>query len=169
MNYLDWFFLFVLGSGMVWGYQNGLIKSILGFLGIGIAIWIGFKFSNITEEFVSEIDAIPHELISVVSLIFTIVLIYFAVKLIAKILHSVTHTIGLGIFNRLGGVLFGLLLNAVMLSSLVYYVLPILGSLIDPEIVSQSKILPHLREIIELFKVNFHLFSDLKNSINESA
>ena len=168
MNYLDWFFIFILGSGMVWGYQKGFIKAILGFLGIGIAIWIGFKFSAITESFVSGVDAIPDELISVVSIIVTIVLIYFAVKIIAKILHSITHTIGLGIFNRLGGILFGLLLNAVMLSSFVHYVLPLLGSLIDPEIISQSKILPHLKEIIELFKLNFHLFSDLNNSVNES-
>lgn len=168
MNYLDWFFIFILGSGMVWGYQKGFIKSILGFLGIGLAIWIGFKFSAITESFLADVKAIPLELVSVVSVIVTIILIYFAVKIIAKILHSITHTIGLGVFNRLGGVLFGLLLNAVMLSSLVYYVLPLLGSLIDPEIISKSKILPHLKEIIELFKLNFHLFSDLNNSLKES-
>jgi len=160
MNYLDWFFAFILGSGIVWGYQKGFIKAVLGFLGIGLAIWTGFKFSAITESFVTGIEAVPDQLISVVSIIVTIVLIYLAVKLIGKILHGITHTIGLGIFNRLGGALFGFLLNVLMLSSLIYYVLPIFDTLIGTEIISQSKILPYLHNVVDLFKSNFHLFAD---------
>lgn len=160
MNYLDWFFVFILGSGIVWGYQKGLIKAILGFLAIGVAIWIGFKFSGITEYFVKNIESIPSELVYFISLIVTIVLIYFAVKLVGRILHGITHTIGLGIFNRLGGAVVGVLLNVLMLSALVYYILPFFGTLVDPETISGSKILPYLNEVVTLFKENFHLFAD---------
>lgn len=160
MNYIDWFFVFILASGIILGYQKGLIKAILGFLAIGVAIWIGFKFSGITESFVKNIESIPSELIYFISLIVTIVLIYFAVKLVGKILHGITHTIGLGIFNRLGGAVFGMLLNVLMLSALIYYILPFFGTLVDPETISGSKILPYLNEVVTLFKENFHLFSD---------
>ena len=160
MNYLDWFFVIILGSGLVWGYQKGLIKAVLGFLGIGLAIWIGFKFSEITEKYITGIDAIPNELISVVSILVTIVLIYFVVKLIAKILHSITHTIGLGIFNRLGGAVFGVLINLFMLSALVYYVLPFFDSIIGSEMISQSKLMPYIQDVIDLFKMNFHLVKE---------
>lgn len=163
MNYLDWFFIFILGSGIIWGYQKGFIKAILGFLAIGIAIWIGFKFSGITASFIQNIESIPTGLVSVLSLVVTIILIYFAIKIIGKILHGITHTIGLGIFNRLGGAIFGMLLNVLMLSALIYYVLPFFDALFDQEIISESKILPHLQEVIVLFKTNFHLFADSLN------
>lgn len=160
MNYLDWFFVFILGAGAVWGYQKGLIKAILGFLGIGLAIWTGLKFSQVIEPFISSVEAIPNELITIVAILVTILLIYFAVKIIAKILHSVTHTIGLGIFNRLGGALFGVLLNALILSALAFYVLPFFDSMIGSEMISQSKLMPYLQDVIELFKLNFHLVTD---------
>ncbi|HLV23919.1 MAG TPA: CvpA family protein [Moheibacter sp.] len=163
MNYLDWFFIFILGSGIIWGYQKGFIKAILGFLAIGIALWIGFKFSGITESFVRDIESIPAGLVYILSLVVTIILIYFAIKIIGKILHGITHTIGLGIFNRLGGAIFGVLLNVLMLSALIYYVLPFFDVLFDQEIISESKILPHLQEVIVLFKTNFHLFADSLN------
>ncbi len=160
MNYLDWFFVIVLGSGVFWGYQKGLIKAILGFLGIGLAIWIGFKFSQIVEPYISNVETIPNELVAVVAILITIVLIYIAVKIIARILHSVTHTIGLGIFNRLGGAVFGLLLNALMLSVLVFYVLPFIDTMIGSEMISQSKLMPYLQDVIDLFRLNFHLVTD---------
>jgi|SRR5690606_22330352 len=160
MNYLDWFFVFILGAGAVWGYQKGLIKAILGFLGIGLAIWAGLKFSQVIEPFISSVEAIPNELITIIAILVTILLIYFVVKIIAKILHSITHTIGLGIFNRLGGALFGVLLNALILSALVFYVLPFFSSMIDSEMISQSKLIPYLQDVIELFKLNFHLVTD---------
>ncbi|MBA5628574.1 CvpA family protein [Moheibacter lacus] len=160
MNYLDWFFVFILGSGAVWGYQKGLIKAILGFLGIGLAIWIGFKFSEFAVPYVAEVDFIPIELVNLVAIVLTIILIYFAVKIIAKILHSITHTIGLGIFNRLGGVVFGILINLFMLGALVYYVLPFFDSMIGSEMISQSKLMPYLHDVIDLFKMNFHLVKE---------
>ncbi len=160
MNYLDWFFVIVLGSGVFWGYQKGFIKAILGFLGIGLAIWIGLKFSQIVEPYISNVEAIPNELVAVVAILITIVLIYIAVKIIARILHSVTHTIGLGIFNRLGGAVFGLLLNALMLSALVFYVLPFFDTMIGSEMISQSKLMPYLQDVIDLFRLNFHLVTD---------
>ena len=163
MNYLDWFFVVILGAGAVWGYQKGLIKAILGFLAIGLAIWIGLKFSQFIEPFISSVEFIPNELITIVAILVTILLIYFAVKIIAKILHSVTHTIGLGIFNRLGGVVFGVLLNALILSALVFYILPFFDSVIGSEMISQSKLMPYLQDVIDLFRLNFHLVTDSFN------
>lgn len=160
MNYLDWFFVFVLGSGLIWGYRKGFIRAVVGFLAIGIAIWAGISFSGITESIIKNIESIPQEFSYILSLLITIVLIYFAVKLAGKILHGLTHTIGLGIFNRLGGALFGVLLNVLTLSALVYYILPILGTFVDSETISTSKILPYLNEVVTLFKENFHLFAD---------
>lgn len=160
MNYLDWFFVFILGAGAIWGYQKGLIKAILGFLAIGLAIWIGLKFSQLIEPFISSLETVPNELIPISAILVTILLIYFVLKIIAKILHSVTHTIGLGIFNRLCGALFGLVLNALILSALIFYVLPFFDVMIGTEMISQSKLMPYFQNLIDLFELNFNLVTD---------
>src|SRR5690606_20015163 len=116
MNYLDLALAIILASGAIWGFRKGFIKAVLGFLAIGLAIWAGIKFSGLLEKFLSDLELIPIEAIHVSSLIITILLIYLAIRVVAKILHQITHTIGLGIFNRLGGAVFGLLLNILMLS-----------------------------------------------------
>jgi len=160
MNYLDLALAIILVSGAVWGFRKGFIKAVLGFLAIGLAIWVGIKFSGLLEKFLSDLELVPVEAIHITSLIITILLVYFAVKLIAKILHGITHTIGLGVFNRLGGAIFGILLNVLMLSALAYYILPFVSHLDKSQAIAQSQILPYLNEVIELFKSNFHLFTD---------
>ena len=159
MNYLDWFFVIILGSGAIWGFRKGLIKAFFGFIAIGLAIWIGIKYSGLMERILADLDLIPVGAIHISALIITILLIYLGVNLTAKILHKITHTIGLGIFNRLGGTLFGLLINILILSALIYYVLPFFSTFFESELISQSKILPYLTEVVELFKTNFHLFT----------
>ncbi len=166
MNYLDLILLIILCSGAIWGFRKGLIKAVLGFLAIGLAIWAGIKFSGLLEIFLSDLELIPVEFIHIASLIVTILLVYLAINVVAKILHGITHTIGLGIFNRLGGAIFGLLLNVLMLSTLIYYILPFFSHFDESQTISQSKILPYLNEIITLVKSNFHLFSDSLNQIN---
>jgi membrane protein required for colicin V production len=162
MNYLDLFFGIVLLAGAVWGFQKGFIKAILGFLGIGLAIWGGIKFSGFAQKVLSDLELIPEKFIHIVSFLITILLIYLAIRVVAKIIHSVAHTVGLGIFNRLGGALFGVLLNILMLSALIFYVLPFVSGLEFSETIKQSRILPYLNQIIELFKSNFYLISHFK-------
>ena len=162
MNYLDLFLGIVLLAGAVWGFQKGFIKAILGFLGIGLAIWGGIKFSGFAQKFLSDLELIPENFIHIVSFLITILLIYLAIRVVAKIIHSVAHTVGLGIFNRLGGALFGILLNILMLSALIFYVLPFVSGLGFSETIQQSRFLPYLNQVIELFKSNFYLISHFK-------
>lgn len=160
MNYLDLALAVILVSGAVWGFRKGFIKAVLGFLAIGMGIWAGVKFSGLLEKLLSDLELIPVEANYIISLLVTILLVYLGIKLAGKILHGITHSVGLGIFNRLGGALFGLLLNILMLSALVYYILPFISHFHESQTISQSRILPYMNEVIELFKSNFHLFAD---------
>ncbi|SMC50765.1 CvpA family protein [Moheibacter sediminis] len=155
MNGLDIALAIILVIGLAGGFQKGFIKSLSGFIGIGIAIWIGFNFSNLLEAFVIEQDFIPGALVKIVSLILTIVLVVIAIKIISKILHEVVHGVGLGIFNRLGGAVFGFLINLLVLSAIIYYTYPFISKIGEPEIWEQSQLTPYLLEIAELLKINF--------------
>ncbi len=154
MNGLDIILSIILGIGLIAGFQKGFIKSISGFLGIGLAIWIGFNFSNLLESFVSQQEFIPEALVKIVSLILTIVLIVLAIKIISKIFHEVIHGVGLGFFNRLGGAVFGLLLHIIMLSAVIYYTYPFLIKLIDEKLWNESYVVPYLLMIVEYMKIS---------------
>lgn len=154
MNGLDIALAIILAIGLIGGFQKGFIKSISGFIGIGIAIWIGFNFSNLLEGFVTEQDFIPETLVKIVSLILTIVLVVVAIKILSKILHTVVHTVGLGIFNRLGGALFGFLINLLVLSAIIYYTFPFISKIGEEKMWNESQIVPFLNIISEYMKIN---------------
>lgn len=158
MNGLDIALAIILAIGLIGGFQKGFIKSISGFIGIGIAIWIGFNFSNLLESFIDQQEFVPDTMVKIVSLILTIVLVVIAIKILSKILHEVVHTVGLGIFNRLGGAVFGLLINVISLSALIYYTTPILTKLVDEKLWNESQIIPYLTMIVDFMKIN--LFSN---------
>src|SRR5690606_21598862 len=103
MNGLDIVLSIILAAGIIGGFQKGFIKSVSGLLGIGLAIWVGFNFSNLLEGFVAQQELIPEEMVRIVSLLLTILLIILVIKILSKILHEAVHTVGLGFFNRLGG------------------------------------------------------------------
>lgn len=155
MNGLDIAFAIILAIGLAGGFQKGFIKSISGFIGIGIAIWIGFNFSNLLEGFINQQEFIPDALVKTVSLILTIVLVVVAIKIISKILHHFVHGVGLGIFNRLGGAIFGFLINLLVLSAIIYYTYPFVSKIGEPQLWEKSQIVPCLLSIAELLKVNF--------------
>lgn len=155
MNGLDIVLSIILAIGLIGGFQRGLIKSISGLFGIGLAIWVGFNFSNLLEEFVAQQDIVPEQLIRIVSLLLTIFLVIVVIKFLAKILHQAVHTVGLGFFNRLGGALCGLLLNLIALSSLVYFLNPFLLETVDDGLRDESQILPYLTKFAEFMKISF--------------
>src|SRR5690606_11545215 len=123
--------------------------------------WGGIKFSGFAQKFLSDLELIPENFIHIVSFLITILLIDLAIRVVAKIIHSVAHTVGLGIFNRLGGALSGILLNILMLSALIFYVLPFVSGLGFSETIQQSRFLPYLNQVIELFKANFQMIHSL--------
>lgn len=138
--------------GAISGYQRGLIKSFAGFIGIGLAIWAGLNFSTLLENFVDQQEAIPDNLVKIVALLATIGLVYLGIKLVSKIIHSTVHTIGLGVFNRLGGAVFSVLLSAIALCALVYYLFPFFDWGSDSDAVKTSKTLPYLMEMADFLK-----------------
>lgn len=154
MNAIDIVLSVLLLIGVVGGFSKGFIKSVSGFIGIVLAIWIGFNFSNLLEGFVSQQAFIPTTLVKIASLILTIILIIIAIKIISKILHEVVHGVGLGFLNRIGGAVFGLLINLITLSAIIYYILPLINKVLDPEILAQSQLIPYLLQIAEFMKLN---------------
>ncbi|MFA5619523.1 MAG: CvpA family protein [Weeksellaceae bacterium] len=154
MNYLDWFFLITLGYGAIRGFRTGLINSVMSLLAIGLSIWIGFQFSDFMLGVVRKIDFIPEEFVSVAAIVLTIGLVYFALKLLGRFVTGATKAVGLGLFNRIGGTVFGLIINSLVLSAMLIYLTPFIPEEIYSELTADSKIMPYLGEIIKFYEAN---------------
>lgn len=151
MNPIDIGIFIVLILGVIWGIYQGFIKSIAGFLSIGIAIWVGINFSDFLKIYLAKFESIPVELLHILSFALTISLTIFTIRLTAKIIHTFTHSLGLGIFNRLAGGVFGCLINLLILSALYYFIFPFFSEFFHSENLNQSKLLPYLKEVANIF------------------
>lgn len=154
MNWLDATLVGFLVLGFLLGFRKGFIRSFSGFIGMGLAIWAGINFSNLLDTYVAQYDAIPDSLVSIVSLLVMIFLVYLSLKIVAKILHSVVHTVGLGLLNRLGGALFGGLINLLLVTAFVYYFEPYLPWLVEQESIDQSQCIPHTQALANFLKIS---------------
>lgn len=160
MNLLDGIIVIAAVLGAFWGFKNGFIKAFLGFAAIGAAVWAGFKFSGLLEKTVADSNLVSEEWIPFASIIFTVILVYVAIKLIARIFTGLAKAVGLGLFNRLGGAVFGILINMLLLSAILSYMLPFM----NPETAGESRFFPLLSELAEMLGANIDL---LKGQLND--
>jgi len=160
MNLLDGIIIIAAVLGAFWGFKNGFIKAILGFVAIGAAVWAGFKFSGLLEKTVADSNLVSEEWIPYASIVFTVILVYLVIKLIAKIFTGLVKAVGLGLFNRLGGAVFGIMINMLLLSAILSYLIPFM----NPETATESKFFPLLNQLAEMLGANIDL---LKKPLND--
>lgn len=150
MNVIDGTILLMLCLGAIWGFRNGFVKALLGFIAVGVAVWAGFKFSGLIETLIIDSDFVPLKLIPIVSIAITMILIYLIIILIAQFVTGVIKTVGLGLLNRLGGAFLGILINLIILSATISYLTPFF----EEKTITESKSYPLLIKSSELLGAN---------------
>lgn len=154
MNGIDLTILIVLFVGAYSGFRRGFIQAFAGFISIGAGIWVGLNFSGLLESSVAQYESIPPHLVRLLALILTILLVFLGIRIIAKLIHTAVHTVGLGLINRLGGLVFSLLLSGLTLAAIYYFVSPYLALILDEETLNSSLGIPYLAELSEILKMN---------------
>jgi membrane protein required for colicin V production len=118
MNYaIDIFILLCLGWGAYKGFRRGFIIQSFSIIAVVIGIWCGFTLSGKMEPFLSR--HMGEWGSSIVSFVFVFVLALALVYLVAFLLTKLANLTALGLLNRLLGAIFGVLLNALVLSLLI--------------------------------------------------
>ncbi|CEN54186.1 CvpA family protein [Capnocytophaga canis] len=118
MNTIDIILLVVLGFGLVRGLWRGLIIELASLLAIILGIYGAIHFSFYIADILSQYVSFEKSTMEVISFIFTLILIMLGVMLLAKLLTKVVKFASLGLLNRLGGGVFGLLKTAIIAGSL---------------------------------------------------
>lgn len=89
MNYIDYIIIAVVLIGFLLGYKDGLVRKVIGILGLIIGVVLAFEFSEDAGEFLAPVFDNEVYLASIIGGI----IIFLIVILIASIIKRVVHPV----------------------------------------------------------------------------
>lgn len=119
MNVLDIIILVLLAWGAFRGFTQGFILQLVTFIAIFIGIWASIYFSDSMSAFLTQNFDITGKYLPVLSFVLIFVLVIVIAHLIGMLLTRFFELVALGWLNRLGGIAFGVLKMAFIISVLL--------------------------------------------------
>jgi membrane protein required for colicin V production len=165
---IDVVFLILVVLAAFKGLRNGLIVALFSLIGFIVGMAAAVKLSTVAAGYIGQAVNISDRWLPLVAFIVVFVLVVLLVRLGAKALEGVINVAMLGWLNRLGGVLFFVLLYLFIFSIVLFYLSQ--TNLIKPEAAQESvtygyiqpmgpKVIEGLSAVIPLFK---NMFAELE-------
>ena len=111
--------------GAIRGFMRGLIFEIALLAGLALGLFGGFALAGLASDYLSRSFSISGTWLPVLSFTLVFITISFLVILLGKLLTKVVGFTGLGIFNRILGLLFGLTKWVLILSAVLWLIKPL--------------------------------------------
>ncbi|MBD3582057.1 CvpA family protein [Flavobacterium selenitireducens] len=152
MAFIDILLIIFLFIGTFKGLRNGLFVELASLIGIFLGLWVALKFSNVTRDFFGQHLGSNPKTAYVIAFIITMVAVVVAISLMAKVLTKVADFSGIGIFNSIGGALFGFIRMALVLSVLlnIFDKVNIMETFASRETLDKSKVYGPLKASAEI-------------------
>jgi len=118
MSIFDWVLIAVFVVGALLGLKWGLVQSILNFVAVYVAMLVGAQFADGLVARVT--DNVENE--SVATAIGYVVIflgVFIVAQIVSKIIRAMLTIIFLGWVDKLGGVVVGVLLGAILVTGVV--------------------------------------------------
>ena len=168
MNYLDIVIaviLFIFG----WrGLRKGLVIEVVTLLAFGVGIYGAMHFSDFTAGHLQEVMNIDPKYLNTVAFILTFVLLVILVNMVGRMLKKTLQAMNLGMFDKLGGFLFGAAKGVLLCSTivLVFNNLQFTG-LIKEDVKKDSFLYPYVEETVPYLYQGFDLVKGVIHDLNE--
>jgi membrane protein required for colicin V production len=120
MNFIDIIICIPLVWGLYKGFTKGLIVEAATFVAFGLGVWGGIHFSNLVAKKMSEYFNWHSIYLPIISFALTFLAIIILVYFIAKLVQRLAEGMALGIFNKAGGAIFGILKFAMIMSVIIF-------------------------------------------------
>lgn len=118
-NYLD----LIIAVPFLWfgykGFKNGFIIEVASLVALVLGVFVAYRFSGITSEFLIKQFNFQTEYISIISFAITFIIVVILVHFLAKLLNKLINAVAMGIINKLLGLAFGIIKIAFILSILL--------------------------------------------------
>ena len=106
------------------GMRKGLVVALFSFLGFIIGLAAALKLSAAAAEYIGSNTNISQRWLPVLAFIVVFIIVVFLVRLGAKLVERVVRVAMLGWLNKLGGVVFYILIYFFIFSILLFYAVP---------------------------------------------
>lgn len=169
MNVLDIIIAIILLVFGIKGLKKGLIIEIVSLLAFGIGIYGAMHFSDFTAETLTDYIEINPKYLNTTAFILTFIILVILVNLIGNLVSKMVRDLNLGVFNKIGGFVFGGA-KGILLCSLLLMVLnnfQIMG-FVKPEVKEQSFLYPHVEKTVPYVYQGFDIVKDAIEDMQES-
>ncbi len=129
MNWIDISILVIIGFSAIKGIREGLIRQVAFFVAIYVGIFASGYLTAFVEKGLVDFLSISPKSAHTVGLALSFVLILVFVSWIGRLLSKAISPTPLALFNRLGGLLLGILIPLTVLSYLFLFI----DSIVFPE------------------------------------
>ena len=119
MNLIDIIILILLAWGAFRGFTQGFILQVVTFIALIIGVWASIAFSDNMSEFLTRNMDITGKYLPVLSFVLIFILVIIIAHLIGMLLTRFIEIASLGWLNRIGGIAFGVLKMAFIVSVLL--------------------------------------------------
>lgn len=119
MAFLDILLIIFFFIGTFKGIKNGLFVEFASFVGLLVGLWVALKFSGVTRDFFGNHLGTNPKTAYIFAFIITFLAVVVGISLLAKVLTKIADFSGLGIFNAIGGGLFGFIRMLLLMSVLL--------------------------------------------------
>lgn len=145
MNSLDLVIILVIGYHAIKGSQKGLVVLIFELLTILLSLAVSFRYYPQLKELIEKHLSLNMATSNILSFCLIFLLIMLALKALQHLINTLVSLSGLGIVNRIGGLIGGIMKGVFYLC---FVITPLL--FLNLSVVQQSILIPPLLPIINV-------------------
>lgn len=127
------------------GFRKGLIVAVFSFLAFIVGLAAALKLSAVVAAYIGSNVNLSQRWLPVIAFLVVFFVTVLLIRLGAKMLESAVQVAMLGWLNRLGGIIFYILIYFFIFSILLFYAQQL--HLIKPETTEASKTYPYIQPI----------------------
>ena len=109
INYIDIIAIVIIGLLGLKGFMTGFIKELFALIGIVGGVYIASRFSLNVGDFINEniFEIVNKSALSATGFIISFIFFWFILYILGMILQKIINTAGLGIFDKVAGMIVG--------------------------------------------------------------
>ena len=152
MATLDIILLICFLPGIIRGLSKGFLEQALSLGGIFLSVWAAFKFSTLVCGWLKPYLSLSETTLSVVAFALILVAVCLAVLIVAKLLTKVLEMSMLGWLDKILGLAFALVVNALLIGVFIilFETLNQKFGFVKPEVLDASIVYTTLRDFCYL-------------------
>ncbi len=108
--------------GAIRGFTKGLVAQLFSLAALLLGIWGAIRFSDYTATFLAEQFNFNNQYLPLISFAFTFAVIVIAIHFLGKLIEGFFDLTILGIVNKISGLIFGVIMNAFIISVIIVLV-----------------------------------------------